>query len=79
VTHRPDLGAHLASGPVAVEVELQRKSATRLRGVCEMDAALTGDGGPLIGVIYVTDRPDVAAIVTNSTSIPYRQRPPGEL
>ena len=64
VTHRPDLGVHIARGLVAVEVELQRKSATRLRGVCEMYAQLTDTDGPLAGVIYVTDRPDVAAVVT---------------
>jgi len=63
VTHRPDLGVHISRGLVAVEVELQRKSATRLRGVCEMYAQLTDTDGPLASVIYVTDRPDVAAVV----------------
>lgn len=63
VTHRPDLGVHIARGLVAVEVELQRKSATRLRGLCEMYEQLTDTDGPLAGVIYVTDRPDVAAVV----------------
>ena len=63
VTHRPDLGVHIAAGPVAIEVELQRKSAARLRGICETYALLTGVEGPLAGVIYVTDRADITAAV----------------
>jgi len=37
-THRPDLGVHTLSGPVAIEVELQPKTAARLRGICWMYA-----------------------------------------
>jgi hypothetical protein len=60
VTHRPDLAVHTTAGPVAIEVELQRKAATRLRGICAMYAQLTEDDGPFGGVVYVCDRDDVA-------------------
>ena len=63
-THRPDLGVYTVSGPVAIEVELQPKTATRLRGICWMYAQLSEDAdAPLDGVIYVTDRLDVARLV----------------
>ena len=63
-THRPDLGVHTLSGPVAIEVELQPKAATRLRGICWMYAQLSeDDDAPLNGVIYVTERDDVARLV----------------
>lgn len=42
-THHPDLGVHTMSGPVAIEVELQPKAATRLRGICWMYAQLSED------------------------------------
>ena len=59
-THRPDLGVQTASGPVAIEVELQRKNPARLRGICALYAQLTENAdAPLAGVIYVTDRDDV--------------------
>ena len=63
-THRPDLGVHTLSGPVAIEVELQPKTAARLRGICWMYAQLSeDDDAPLNGVIYVTERDDVARLV----------------
>ena len=53
VTHRPDLVVQMGSGPIAIEVELQRKAPARLRGICAMYAELTEDDGPLAGVIYI--------------------------
>jgi len=53
----------IAPGPVAIEVELQRKTARRLRGILAMYARLSDDDGPLAGVIYVTDSTDVAQLV----------------
>jgi len=63
VTHRPDLVVQIDSGPVAIEVELQRKAPVRLRGICAMYAELTEPDGPLAGVIYITDRADVSDLV----------------
>lgn len=63
VTHRPDLIVQMGSGPIAIEVELQRKAPTRLRGILAMYAELTEADGPLAGVIYVTDRVDVTELV----------------
>jgi hypothetical protein len=60
ITHRPDLGVHTTAGPIAIEVELQRKSAARLRAICAMYAQLTEGDGPFGGVVYVCDRDDVA-------------------
>ena len=65
-THRPDLGVHTLSGPVAIEVELQPKTAARLRGICWMYAQLSEHDAPLDGVIYIIDRNDVARLVTRS-------------
>ena len=68
-THRPDLGVHTLSGPVAIEVELQPKTAARLRGICWMYAQLSeDDDAPLNGVIYITDRHDVSRLVTRSAA-----------
>lgn len=67
-THRPDLGVHTLNGPVAIEVELQPKTAARLRGICWMYAQLSEDDAPLDGVIYITDRHDVARLVTRSAA-----------
>jgi len=53
----------IAPGPVAIEVELQRKTPRRQRGICAMYSQLTDDDGPLAGVIYITDRTDVAELV----------------
>ncbi|MCA1699460.1 MAG: hypothetical protein LC790_11420 [Actinobacteria bacterium] len=64
VTHRPDLIAQIAAGPVAIEVELVRKAPVRLRGICAMYAQLTEPDGPLAGVIYICDRGDVSDLVT---------------
>ena len=64
VTHRPDLVVQIDSGPVAIEVELARKAPVRLRGICAMYTELTEADGPLAGVIYITDRADVSALVT---------------
>jgi hypothetical protein len=66
VTHRPDLIVQMRSGPMAIEVELQRKAPARLRGILAMYAELTEDDGPLAGVIYITDRADVSELVTRS-------------
>ena len=58
---------HTLSGPVAIEVELQAKTAARLRGICWMYAQLSEDDeAPLDGVIYITDRHDVAGLITRS-------------
>jgi len=63
-THHPDLGVFINPGPVAIEVELQRKSAARMRGICNMYARLTDEPDALLaGVIYVINRPDVAATI----------------
>ena len=64
VAHRPDLVVEIASGPVAIEVELARKAPARLRGICAMYAQLTERDGPLAGVIYICDRADVTDLVT---------------
>jgi hypothetical protein len=64
VTHRPDLIVQMRSGPIAIEVELQRKAPVRLRGILAMYAELTQEDGPLAGVIYICDRADVAELVT---------------
>jgi hypothetical protein len=70
ITHRPDLGVQTTAGPVAIEVELQRKAATRLRGICAMYAQLTEDhDAPLGGVIYVTSRHDVAQRVAATAQL----------
>jgi len=56
--HRPDLATFIRNEPglpVAVEVELQRKSTARLRGILAMYAARTAEpGAQLAGVVYVT-------------------------
>ena len=63
-THRPDLGVQTGSGPVAIEVELQRKVRARLVGILRMYEAHTDtEAGTLSGVIYVCDRDDVADAV----------------
>ena len=66
-THRPDLGVQTAAGPVAIEVELQRKTQARLRGILGMYAQLTEDAdAPLAGVIYITDRDDVRKLIART-------------
>jgi len=64
--HRPDLGTYVgdAKRPVAVEVELQRKSLARLHGILTMYADRTTRlDGDLAGVVYITGNPRVAAAV----------------
>ena len=69
VTHRPDLGVQTAAGPVAIEVELQRKTQARLRGILGMYAQLTEDAdAPLAGVIYITDRDDVRKLIARTAA-----------
>jgi hypothetical protein len=53
--HTPDLGTYAGDPacPVAVEVELQRKSLARLRGILGMYADSITDGD-LAGVVYIT-------------------------
>jgi len=70
-THRPDLITTAADGPVALEVELQRKSFARLRGIlalyggwCSANPDHTG----LRGVVYVTANQDVTDVVTRVAS-----------
>lgn len=62
VTHRPDLGVRLGGLPLPVEVELQRKSRARLRGILGMyeQLATNSDSARFGGVIYVTATPDIA-------------------
>ena len=63
-THHPDLGVFIDPGPVAIEVELQRKSAARMRGICNMYARLTDEPDAMLaGVIYITNRKDIAATI----------------
>src|ERR1044072_1632774 len=63
VTHRPDLGVQIAPGPVAIEVELQRKVRARLVGILRMYEEQTNDDGTLAGVVYVCDPNDVSGAV----------------
>ncbi|MEA2309351.1 MAG: hypothetical protein QOI65_1637, partial [Thermoleophilaceae bacterium] len=61
VTHRPDLGVRLGGLPIPIEVELQRKSRARLRGILGMYQELASDEPVRFGgVIYVTGTPDIA-------------------
>jgi hypothetical protein len=66
VRHRPDLGVQTGSGPVAIEVELQRKVRARLLDILRMYEEQTQDDGTLAGVIYVCDRNDVADAVSRA-------------
>jgi hypothetical protein len=66
VTHRPDLVVQTGSGPVAIEVELQRKTFARLHGILGLYGELTEADGPLAGVIYITDRADVSDLITRA-------------
>ena len=50
--HRPDLTLHALPGLLAVEVELQRKSASRMAGIASMYRAWMSEGG-VAGVLYV--------------------------
>ena len=50
--HRPDLMMYALPGLLAVEVELQRKSASRMCGIASMYRAWADEGG-ITGVLYV--------------------------
>lgn len=66
MTHRPDLGVIMPLGPIAVEVELQRKMRKRLLGIIMMYAQLTeGDDSPLAAVLYVCGNRDIEYLVTS--------------
>jgi hypothetical protein len=67
-THRPDLAVRVTNGLIAIEVELQRKAARRQRGICAMYKGLTDAHGPLLAVIYVTDRNDVSQLVERTAA-----------
>jgi hypothetical protein len=60
--HRPDLGVQVGAGPIAIEVELQRKTLRRLAGILSMYDSLIDDE-QLAGVIYITGRPDLEQLV----------------
>jgi hypothetical protein len=75
VTHRPDLAVQMPSGPVAIEVELQRKVRARLVGILRMYEDHTQDDGTLAGVIYVCDRVDVADAVKRAADDVWLQAP----
>jgi hypothetical protein len=81
--HTPDLGTYVGDPgrPVAVEVELQRKSLARLRGILAMYAdRTTGPDGDLAGVVYITANADVAAAVrTAANDIQFAEHPAGRL
>lgn len=83
VRHRPDLGTYLGEPerPVAVEVELQRKSATRLRGILRMYAQrTTGPAADLGGVVYVTANTNVAkGIRAAAAAVEFGEHPAGRL
>ena len=79
--HTPDLGTYVGDPgrPVAVEVELQRKSLARLRAILAMYADRTTDGD-LAGIVYITGNADVAAVVqTAASDIQFAERPGGRL
>jgi hypothetical protein len=50
--HRPDLMVRTRRGLLAVEVELQRKSTSRMRGIASMYRSWINDG-EIAGVLYV--------------------------
>jgi len=81
--HTPDLGTYVGDSgrPVAVEVELQRKSLARLRGILAMYAdRTTGPDAHLAGVVYVTGNADVAVVVRAAASdVHIAERPGGRL
>lgn len=77
-THHPDLAVRVTNGLIAVEVELQRKAARRQRGICAMYKGLTDAHGPLLAVIYVTDRNDVSQLVERTAAqVGLREPEPG--
>ncbi len=83
VKHHPDLGVFIGADlrPAAIEVELQRKSLARLRGILAMYNDRTTDPDPqLAGVLYITDRADVAkAVRAGARAVGFRESPHGRL
>ncbi|MGI9097116.1 MAG: hypothetical protein ACR2H2_01245 [Solirubrobacteraceae bacterium] len=81
--HTPDLGTYVGDPgrPVAVEVELQRKSLARLQGILAMYADRTmGPDGDLAGVVYITGTTVVAAGVrTAASAVQLDEHPGGRL
>lgn len=65
----------MPSGPVAIEVELQRKVRARLVGSLRMCEEQTQDDGTLARVIYVCDRADVADAVKCAADDVWLQAP----
>ncbi len=57
--HRPDLTVLIADGPVAVEVELQRKAEKRLGAVLSLYRRWL-DESRIAGVVYVCANPNIA-------------------
>jgi hypothetical protein len=83
ITHRPDLVTYVGQPgrAVAVEVELQRKSATRLRGILRMYAQRTAGPAPdLGGVVYITANTTVAnGIRAAAAAVELGEHPVGRL
>jgi hypothetical protein len=83
ITHRPDLVTCIGQPgrPVAIEVELQRKSAARMRGILGMYAQRTTEqGAELAGVVYITGSENVAkGIRTAAAAIELGEHPAGRL
>lgn len=82
VTHRPDLGTYVgdACQPVAVEVELQRKSAARLRGILSMYEARTAPtSGDLAGVAYVATSNVTKGVQKAAAAVGLGEHPHGRL
>lgn len=83
IKHHPDLGTFVGDGgwPVAVEVELHRKSLARLRGILGMYAARTADPEPdLAGVLYVTGPDDVGCALRRAAeAVAFDEHPCGRL
>ena len=81
--HRPDLGTFVgdARRPVAVEVELQRKSLARLQGILAMYRdRMMGSDGDLAGVLYIAGDPVVAtAVRTAASTVRLDEHPGGRL
>ena len=83
ITHRPDIGTLLGDPErrIAVELELQRKSATRLRGILGMYAQRTAQpGAELGGVVYITASANVASGVrAAAAAVGLDEHPAGRL
>jgi hypothetical protein len=78
--HTPDLGTYVGDPgrPVAVEVELQRKSLARLQGILAMYAdRTTRPDGDLAGIVYITANADVASAVRAAASAVHLDEHPG--